>query len=208
MDKRSWSCQKSQRFFTIIQLQTSTVYPFSSIQPLPRPCRSVNVLGPSNAPWSRSKWTPWRCYVRYAMRDARDWMGLDGTGLMGLGWLGPPKFTGYFCLIHEPHWIFGCLNPDLWNWTKIQSIQYWWNMWTKSDLVGGKERGKPCVQFSRRLMGYIMESLAGTHRVERFVGPESGWAGRTQGKWPWFGGSIFFSWTSDYCDLSILSGSS
>ena len=128
------------------------------------------------------------------IRDARR-EGLDGTG-----WA--------FCLIHEPHWIFGCLNPDLWNWTKIQSIQYWWNMWTKSDLVGGKERGKPCVQFSRRLMGYIMESLAGTHRVERFVGPESGWAGRTQGKWPWFGGSSFFSWTSDYCDLSILSGSS
>jgi hypothetical protein len=41
------------------------------------------------------------------------------------------------------------------------------------------------------LMGYTMESLAGTHRVERFVGPKFRWAGRTQGKWPWFGaGSI------------------
>lgn len=82
------------------------------------------------------------------IRDAR--RDVDGTGLMGLGWLGPPKFIGFFCLIHKLHWIFGCffIKPRLVElFTKIQSIQYWWNMWTKSDLVGGKERGKPCVQF-------------------------------------------------------------
>ena len=99
-------------------------YPFSShLSSLPpRPLRSVNVLGPSNGPLSRSKWTPWRRRYVSETRCAM-WMGLGW-----LGWLGPPKFLVFFLVDTRTSldfWLFFLkLKPDLWNWTKIQSIQY------------------------------------------------------------------------------------
>jgi hypothetical protein len=107
------------------------------------------------------------------IRDAR--RDVDGTGLMGLGWLGPPKFIGFFCLIHKLHWIFGCflLNPDLWNCLpKSSQSSIGETCERKVTLLVVKNGVNHVFNFSRSLMGYTMESLAGTHRVERFVGPK------------------------------------